>query len=295
MRSFKVWKDHSMSSDDLNQASLDQGDKDAPDPSVMIGWDFIFSAIIIVFSIFVVAHSLTMPFSGTVGGVSTTWYESPGLLPLFVGICLGITGFIIFTKSLKARGFHLFRDNLTKTDPRAFLLSGLGILSYIFVLVTWFDFFLASAAFLVFYIGIYYLGGDVLKRQLITIYYATIVAGAAVFLTGLDAVANAGYEFSTDILLVVCIAAQILVLTAHVRRADKLTGRKVRLVLILALVFPAILVPTFRYFLLVPMPREGLVVEDVFNQTYYGYLVPQKSGDETVLSDEQMNELENAF
>ncbi|MBU1176293.1 MAG: hypothetical protein KKH72_12885 [Alphaproteobacteria bacterium] len=284
-----------MSSNDQNQASLDQSDKGASDASAMIGWDFIFSAIIIVFSIFVVANALTMPFSGTVGGVSTTWYESPGLLPLFVGTCLGTTGFIIFTKALKARGYDLFRHNLTKTDPRAFLLSGLGILSYIFVLVTWFDFFLASMAFLLLYIGIYYLGGDVLKRQMIIIYYATIIVGALVFLTGLNEAANAGYEFSTDFLLVLCIAAQIVALVAHARRTGASAGKKVRLVIILALVFPAFLVPTFRYFLLVPMPHEGLVVEDVFNQTYYGYLVPQKGGDETVLSDEQMNELENAF
>ncbi len=284
-----------MSSDENRTAPLDQVGQEPAEPGSMIGWDFAFSAIIVVFAIFVIAQSLTMPFSGTIGGVSTTWYESPGLLPLFVGSSLLVTGLIIFFNALKLRGYHLFRAQIARTDPRAFLLSGLGILSYIFVLVTWFDFYLASAVFLLFYISIYYIDDDVLKRQLIRIYYATIVAGAAIFLSGLSETINTVYEFGTDILLVLCLVAQILAMAAFGIRTGAPAWSRIRIVIILVFVFPAFLVPTFRYFLLVPMPKEGLVVEAVLNRTYYGYIVPKKVGDETKLTNEQMNELENAF
>lgn len=278
-----------------NAPSPDEIEQEQQNAERMIGCDFVFSIIVLLFSIFVISDSLTMPFSGTVGGVTTTWYESPGLLPLFIGFCLFLTGLSVFWKSVKEDGRRLFQKHFADVNPIAFLLSGGGILTYIFVFITWFDFYLGSSVFLLFYISLYYLDDAALGRKLIGIYYSTILICALVFLTGLDAAINSAYEFTTDGLLILCAVALIAALISHGRQTGTEMRKKVRMVIIIAFLFPAILVPTFRYFLLVPMPKEGLVVEQVFNNTYYTYLAPAKEVEDGNLSDEQLEALDNAF
>ncbi|WP_373237122.1 hypothetical protein [Cohaesibacter celericrescens] len=274
---------------------IDKTEQDHLEAERMIGWDFVFSIIVMVFSIFVIANSLTMPFSGTVGGVTTTWYESPGLLPLFIGCSLFVAGLSVFLKSAREGGRKLFRTHAADISPIPFLLSGGGILGYIFVLISWFDFFLASFVFLLFYISLYYIDDAQLSKKLITIYYASLLIFAAIFLTGTDQAINAGYEYTTDILLILCAAIIIGTLFGAAKGAQKKIAAQVRTVIIVALLFPTVLVPTFRYFLLVPMPKEGLVVERIFNTTYFNYLAPAKEVEDDTLSDSQMQDLDNAF
>lgn len=261
----------------------------------MHGWDFAFSIVIILFSFGVITTSLTMPFSGTVGGITTEWYESPGLLPLFIGFSLLAAGISIFMQSKKEQGRERFLKYFGQINPSGFLISAGGIISYIYVLITWYDFFLASALFLLLYIGIYYLDNDKISAKLIKIYYSTIAISILLFLTGIDKAINAAYPFTTDFIL---LATGIIMLIAVHREAKK-TGpelrQKLRKMTIIAILFPAILCPIFRYFLLVPLPKEGLVVEQVFNHTYYNYISTGNKAVETNLSDEQMSELEDAF
>lgn len=107
----------------------------------MHGWDFAFSIVVMLFSLVVIATSLTMPFSGTVGGVTTEWYESPGLLPLFIGCSLFATGLSVFISSKNEQGRVLFLTYFKQINPAGFLVSAGGIISYIYVLITWYDFF----------------------------------------------------------------------------------------------------------------------------------------------------------
>ncbi|MDG3087872.1 tripartite tricarboxylate transporter TctB family protein [Vibrio hannami] len=238
----------------------------------MHGWDFAFSLVVMVFSIGVVATSLTMPFSGTVGGITTEWYESPGLLPLVIGCSLFAAGLSVFVQSKHEQGREKFFKYFKEINPNSFLVSAGGIISYIYVLITWYDFFLASATFLLLYIGIYYLDDDSITRKLLKIYYSAIALSLAVFLSGIDATINAGYAFTTDMILVVTMAVLFLAMFSSAKKTSSELARKVRKLTIIAIVFPAALCPIFRYFLLVPLPKEGIVVEQVFNYTYYNYI-----------------------
>ncbi|WP_143181434.1 hypothetical protein [Pseudovibrio exalbescens] len=274
-------------SDKLAQKTLEQ--------ERLIGWDFVFSIVVLLFSVFIVSNSLTMPFSGTVGGVTTTWYESPGLLPLFIGTCLFLAGLSVCWKSATENGWALFCQHFSEINPTGFLLSGGGIISYIFVFISWYDFFLGSFVFLLFYIGLYYLDDEKLSRRLIAIYYGTIIISVVLFLSGVGAYANRVVDFLTDWILIACAVLLITVMLQFATRKGQEARRKVRRVLIISCVFPAILVPTFRYFLLVPMPKEGLVVERVMNTTYYTYLAPKKQVEDGNLSDDQLQSLDDAF
>lgn len=273
----------------------DDVDKETLEQQQMHGWDFAFSLVVMVFALVVVANSLTMPFSGTVGGVTTEWYESPGLLPLFIGCSLFAAGLSVFLKSKAEQGKALFAKHYKNINPTGFLISGGGIITYIYVLITWYDFFLASAVFLIFYIGFYYLDTESITKQLLKIYSATVVFSLLLFGSGASEYANAIYPYTTDIVLVVSALVMSGYLLHTARQHSVEMTAKVRRLLIISIVFPAVLCPIFRYFLLVPLPNEGLIVEQVFNQTYYTYLAPPKQTEEMQLSDEDMQALEDAF
>ncbi|MFA0086450.1 hypothetical protein BCU70_18455 [Vibrio sp. 10N.286.49.C2] len=280
-----------------NEESTGHGEQDQEtlEQQQMHGWDFAFSLVVMIFALMVVANSLTMPFSGTVGGVTTEWYESPGLLPLFIGCSLFAAGLSVFVKSKKEQGKALLIKHYKNINPTGFLISGGGILTYIYVLITWYDFFLASAIFLTFYIGLYYLDIEQVTKQLLKIYGATVVISIALFGSGASAYLNAYYAYTTDLVLVISGGVMCGYLYQVAKEYGSEVTEKVRRLLIISFVFPAVLCPIFRYFLLVPLPNEGLVVEQVFNQTYYTYLAPTKHTEELQLSDEDMQLLEDAF
>jgi hypothetical protein len=268
---------------------------DTREQEKMHGWDFVFSLVVMLFSLGVIATSLTMPFSGTVGGVTTEWYESPGLLPLFIGCSLFAAGLSVFTQSKNAHGRERFLKYFREINPSGFLVSAGGILSYIFVLITWYDFFLASSIFLLLYIGIYYLEEPEISSKLLKIYYSAIAISIAIFMSGVDQFLNSGYPFVTDFILVVTGAALIAAMYKGSKRSGTELLAKVRRLTLIAIIFPAVLCPIFRYFLLVPLPNEGLVVEQIFNHTYYTYISTGSKAVEADLSDEQMSLLEEAF
>ncbi|WED24753.1 hypothetical protein L3Q72_17920 [Vibrio sp. JC009] len=261
----------------------------------MHGWDFAFSLVVMLFSIGVIATSLTMPFSGTVGGVTTEWYESPGLLPLFIGCSLFAAGLSVFMQSKNEQGRERFLKYFKEINPSGFLVSAGGIISYIYVLITWYDFFLASAVFLLLYIGLYYLDEPEISKKLLKIYYGNIALSTVIFMTGIDQAVNSGYPFTTDFLLAATGVAMIAAMYSSAKKANQELVQKVRRMTLIAIIFPAVLCPIFRYFLLVPLPKEGLVVEQVFNTTYYTYISTGNKAEEVELSDEQMSQLEDAF
>ncbi|PMG35214.1 hypothetical protein BCU93_02545 [Vibrio breoganii] len=261
----------------------------------MHGWDFAFSIVVMIFATCVIATSATMPFSGTVGGISTVWYESPGLLPMIIGCAMFLAGVSVFLKTTKENGKALFLKHVGQINPSGFLMAAGGILSYIFVLISWYDFFLASAVFLLFYIGLYYLDEANINKSLLKIYYSMIVLSIAIFMSGANEVINSGYPYVTDLIL---LATGLLLIIKMFKLGQAInieTKLKVRRMVIIALVFPAVLSPIFRYFLLVPLPNEGLVVEQVFNTTYYNYLAPAREIVALDLSDEALAELDDAF
>ncbi|KHT58323.1 hypothetical protein RJ45_25475 [Photobacterium gaetbulicola] len=268
---------------------------DTVEQEKMHGWDFAFSIVVMLFSLGVIMTSLTMPFSGTVGGVTTEWYESPGLLPLFIGCSLFAAGLSVFLQSKNEQGRSRFIKYFKQINPTGFLVSAGGIISYIYVLITWYDFFLASATFLLLYIGLYYLDEPVISKKLLKIYYSMVATSIVIFMTGLDSTINSAYPFMTDILLVATGAALIVTIYRNAQQRSPEFKHKVRRMTLIALIFPAVLCPIFRYFLLVPLPKEGLVVEQVFNHTYYTYISTGKQQVEVELSDEQMSLLEDAF
>ncbi|MCQ1059813.1 hypothetical protein LRP52_28545 [Photobacterium sp. ZSDE20] len=280
-------KDEKVDEDKLAAQTLEQ--------EKMHGWDFAFSLIVMLFSLGVIATSLTMPFSGTVGGVTTEWYESPGLLPLFIGCSLFAAGLSVFMQSKNERGRERFVQYFKEINPTGFLVSAGGILSYIYVLITWYDFFLASAVFLLLYIGIYYLDQPAISKKILKIYYSVVTVSIVIFMTGLDKAVNSAYPFTTDLLLVVTAIALIVAMYNGAKKTNPELIQKVRRMTLIAIIFPAILCPIFRYFLLVPLPKEGLVVEQLFNHTYYTYISTGKTKVEMDLSDEQLSLLEDAF
>jgi amino acid transporter len=122
-----------------------------------------------------------------------------------------------------------------------------------------------------------------------------MVLSIAIFGSGLDETLNAGYEFTTDFILVAASVVIIALLKLSEKEYDKEFKRKVKTIILVSIIFPLVLCPIFRYFLLVPLPKEGLVVEQILNTTYYSYAGKKEVKEGKALSADETAELDDAF
>jgi len=110
------------------------------------------------------------------------------------------------------------------------------------------------------------------KRALLVRFLKFYSVGAALFmvyfLLRLDVVMDNLYLFMTDVLALAFIAAYIIFAVFSIK-GDVELKRKFRLSLLTAIIAPVILCVVFKYFLLVPLPEEGIVVAGVMDLIRY--------------------------
>jgi hypothetical protein len=203
----------------------------------------VYSGIVIfLFGAWIVWQASKMPMKDSWGGVQNVWFVSPALLPLFIGAMIMLLGLLLFRTALKTIGMKAFGDTLRWVFSKNLLqfLNTVSILrfyaiavlflAFVFLNIPRIDFFLSATAFFIIY-----------------------------FAVGLDGLLNPVLPFTKDILalgfiLGYCFYAWRLV------RSSPLLRKKYRTGLIVAVVAPVLVGLIFKYFLLVPMPAEGMVV-----------------------------------
>ena len=132
-------------------------------------------------------------------------------------------------------------------------------LSFIFLNIPRIDFFLSAILFLSVFITMFYLDDAVLLKKLFFFYLSGTVFFIIYFATPLDALLSKVLPFAGDILALVFILSYGFY-TRKLIRGNPVWRKKFRTGLIVAVVTPFVVCPIFKYFLLVPMPTEGLVV-----------------------------------
>ncbi len=232
----------------------------------------VFSGIVIfLFGAWVVWQASKMPMKDSWGGVQNVWFVSPALFPLFIGAMIMLLGLLLCRTALKAIGFKAFGDTLkwlcskklfeflNTMSVLRFYAIAVFFLTFIFLNIPRIDFFLSAILFLTVFITMFYFGEATLLKRLFFFYLAGTIFFIIYFATGLDGLLNKILPFAKDILalgfmLTYCLYAWKLI------RGNPQLRKKFRTGLIVAVVAPFLIGSIFKYFLLVPMPAEGLVV-----------------------------------
>jgi hypothetical protein len=189
-------------------------------------------------------------------------------------------GILLSRTALKTIGFSAFKQTLrwlTSKELLKFLNSvpnlrfytiAVLFLSFVYLNIPRVDFFLSAVLFLAVFITTFYFDDTQLLKKLFFFYLLGILVIILFFSLGLNQALSPVIPFAGDILVLgylvaYCVLAWILV------RHDTTLRKKFRTAMIIAVVTPFLVGMIFKYFLLVPMPAEGLVVTVL---DYFWYL-----------------------
>lgn len=240
------------------------------DKSKLRGADFITSIGLISFGIWVLSQSFQMPMKDTYGGVINVWYVSPALFPLFIGTGIILLAINILIHAIKTGGFQVFKESLQSRKwfhlsekGYRFLAILIPLLSLVYMNLPRIDFFLSILLFLLFFITVFYFDDFTLLKKLLAFYSSEMGVLLLLFLTGIDTILTKAFRYSIDILVLGLIMALYIFLRIHIKSQEEY-GRKLRYACILSFLTPLLLVPIFRFFLRVPLPKEGGIVDLMF-------------------------------
>ncbi len=232
----------------------------------------IFSGVAIsVFGLWVVSQALKMPMKDSWGGVQNVWFVSPALFPLFVGAIIALLGIGLTLNALKTVGRSGFTDTLAwlkSAELTRFLRSDammrfhavvVLLFSFVFLTIPRIDFFLCGVLFLTAFITMFYLDDPALLLKMLRVYLAGTVLLLLWFVLGIPGVLEGRLPYPSDWLTMAFITAYGIYVFTLVR-GDAPLRKKYRTCLTIAVAAPFVIGSIFKYFLLVPMPTEGLIV-----------------------------------
>ncbi len=238
--------------------------------SKLRGADLITSMLLILFGSWILYNAFHMPMKDTYGGVMNVWYVSPALFPLFIGFGIILLSLNILVHALKNGGFQSLKDSIQNygrlhLSEKGYRFLGIlvPLLSLVYMNLPRIDFFLSIVLFLIFIIPVFYFDDLTLLKKLLTFYSAEMGILLLVFLTGIDKILASVFLYSLDIIALVLSAAFYMYLRKQLGNEAE-HRRKLRHALLISFLTPLILVPVFRFFLRVPLPKEGGIVDILF-------------------------------
>ena len=233
--------------------------------------DIYSGAAICLFGLWIILQALKMPMKDSWGGVQNVWYVSPAIFPLFVGSMIMLLGALLCRTALKMVGFKAFGETVRWLLSKALLqfLNSIPnlrfytivvlFLSFVFLTIPRIDFFISAVLFLVVFITSFYFDDAMLLKKLFFFYLAGIIVLILYFAFGLNEPLGRIVPFPADI-LTICFIVSYSVYAWKLIRRNPMLRKKYRTAMIIAFVSPFIVGIIFKYFLLVLMPSEGLVV-----------------------------------
>ena len=234
--------------------------------------DIFSGSLIVLLGLFIIKQAFGMPMKDSWGGVQNVWYVSPALFPLLVGGMLTFLGLVLISiafKTVGADGIKNVFAFLLSTSFVQFLRQSevirfYGIVAnltvFVFVLVPQVDFFLGAILFLLVCFFMFYLQDTRLLIQLFWFILSVALLLTLYFGLGLSDSVFKGIDYGQDWIVMACIFILCFFVGWSVR-GDTERIKKYRLSIIIAFAAPLTIGVIFKYFLLVPMPFEGLVVQ----------------------------------
>jgi hypothetical protein len=227
--------------------------------------DFVTSVILQLFALWMLQQTLKMPMKDTFGGVRNVWYVSPALFPLCISVALFLLGSLLLVHSIRSGGARQFiaglkqRQRGLSDSSLRFIAILLALISFVYLYIPRIDFFLCIILFLLFFISTFYFDEVELLKKLTLFYGGGSLVFLLLFSSGLSRVLVGAFKYSMDVLALLFFIA-CYVYTRMLVRGNAALRHKLRVTLIMTFVPPLLLVPVFRYFLLVPLPHEGGII-----------------------------------
>jgi hypothetical protein len=233
--------------------------------------DVFTGAAVFLFGAWIVSQAFKMPMKDSWGGVMNVWYVSPALLPLFVGSMIMLLGAMLCRFALKTIGLSEFRKTvrwvlspeiagvLTSDATMRFYAIAVLFLTLVFVNLPRVDFFLCSFLFLIPFVTMFFFYDDAVLKRLLFFYLACEMGLIFCFFLGLGKVSDGSMAIGPDI-VVSCFVIGYCGYTWRLIHRVPGYRKKYRTSLLVGIVTPLIIGPIFKYFLMVPLPKEGLVV-----------------------------------
>ncbi len=233
--------------------------------------DIYSGAAICLFGLWIILQALKMPMKDSWGGVQNVWYVSPAIFPLIVGSMIMLLGALLCRTALKMVGFKAFGETvrwlsskallqfLNSTPNLRFYTIVVLFLSFVFLTIPRIDFFISAVLFLVVFITSFYFDDAMLLKKLFFFYLAGIIVLILYFAFGLNDPLGRIVPFPADI-LTICFIVSYSVYAWKLIRRNPMLRKKYRTAMIIAFVSPFIVGTIFKYFLLVLMPSEGLII-----------------------------------
>ena len=242
--------------------------------------DIYSGAIMCLFGLWIVLQAVKMPMKDSWGGVQNVWYVSPAIFPLFVGCMIMLLGGLLCRTALKMVGFKAFAETVRWLSSKALLqfLNSIPnlrfysivvlFLSFVFLNIPRIDFFLSAVLFLAVFISSFYFDDAKLLKKFFLFYLAGVIVFIIYFSLGLNEALSRVVPFPADI-LALCFIVSYCVYAWMLIRKNAALRKKYRTAMIIAIASPLLVGLIFKYFLLVPMPAEGLIVAIM---DYFWYL-----------------------
>ena len=233
--------------------------------------DIYSGATISLFGLWIILQAVKMPMKDSWGGVQNVWYVSPAIFPLIVGSMIMLLGALLCRTALKTVGFKAFGETVrwllskdllqflnTVPNLRFYAIAVL-FLSFVYLMIPRIDFFISAVLFLVVFTTSFYFNDAELLKKLFFFYLAGIIVLILYFALGLNDPLGKIIPFPADI-LATCFIASYSFYAWRLIRHNPTLRKKYRTAMIIAFISPFTIGMVFKYFLLVPMPFEGLVV-----------------------------------
>ena len=233
--------------------------------------DVFSGTLIVLLGFVIISQALKMPMKDSYAGVQNVWYVSPALFPMLVGAMITLLGLLLVRTAIKSvgkAGIQQVFDFFRSPDFNEFLKAHttirfygivLTLFVFVFLLVPRIDFFLGAILFLLIFFFMFYCGTDEdLPRLILMIVTGTFVLGAYI-LTGLAGKIDEIIPFSADYLVLLFIVILVAYYFKKLETNPELF-KKFKLSLLIGFLAPFTIGVIFKYFLLVPMPFEGVVV-----------------------------------
>ena len=233
--------------------------------------DIFSGGIIFLFGLWIVSQAVKMPMKDSWGGVQNVWFVSPALFPLFVGAMIMLLGALLIRIAFREVGSEQLRQVLRwlgspdvirflKTPPLLrFYAVVVLFFSFVYLNIARIDFFLCSVLFLVVFISMFYFDDDTLLKKMFFFYSAGTILFVFLMVSGFFAALTSVLHYPDDWFTFVFIIGYSIYIWTLIRDNPALR-MKFKTSLILSVVTPFLIGPIFKYLLLVPMPKEGLVV-----------------------------------
>ncbi len=244
--------------------------------------DFFSGGLVLLVGLFIISQALQMPMKDSWGGVQNVWFVSPALFPLFVGAMLGLLGLALMRTALKTIGMEGLREVfgfLVSEDLLAFLKQDgsirfygivINLLIFVFLMVPRVDFFFSSILFLLAFFFMYYCGDQAFIKRMIRMSLGWALLLCLFIFSGLSESLASMIIHPLDWLTLVCIISLIFYARKCFSALPE-THRKYRISLVVGLAARFTVGIIFKFFLLVPMPYEGIVVQ-VLDAIWYADL-----------------------